>query len=84
MRYYPPLAELYINLFMEDVAMKVLQEGKSRAKPSTNDKREARGMFYIHIMLADLLQRNGDYPTAAAGAPSLPRRSTWGRTPRRT
>ena len=65
-RYYPPLAELYINLFMEDVAMKVLQEGKSRAKPSTNDKREARGMFYIHIMLADLLQRNGDYPTAAA------------------
>lgn len=65
-RYYGPLAELYINLFLEDLAMKVLLEGKSRAKPSTNDKREARGMFYIHLMLADLLQRKGDFPTAAA------------------
>ncbi len=53
-RYYFPLAELYINLFMIDHAEKVLKEAKSRGKPGDKD------LWGIHNLMAYVQQQKGD------------------------
>ncbi|NUP10096.1 MAG: hypothetical protein HOW73_28940 [Polyangiaceae bacterium] len=53
-RYYPPLADLYINLFQFDNAEKVLKEAKERGKPGEKD------MWGVHVLMAQLLQEKGD------------------------
>lgn len=54
LRYYPPLAELYINLFLYENAEKVLEEAKNRGKAG------AKEMWGVHLLSAKILQEKGD------------------------
>jgi len=54
LRYYGPLAELYINLNYMKEAEEVLKEAQTRAAP--NDK----GLWLIHTMMSDVLVSKGD------------------------
>jgi len=53
-RYYFPLAELYINLFMIDHAEKVVKEAKNRAKPGD------KYLWGVHNLMAYIHQQKGD------------------------
>lgn len=54
LRYYFPLAELYMNLFFNDLAEKVIAEAKTRGKAGSKD------MWGIHLLSAELLRQKGD------------------------
>ena len=59
-RYYGPLAELYINLGYMKEAEQVLKEAKTRGKP--DDKM----MWGVHVLMASVLQDKNDLPGAIA------------------
>lgn len=54
LRYYGPLAELYINLGYMKEAEEVLKEAKSRAQPGD------KGLWLIHTMMSDVLIAKND------------------------
>lgn len=59
LRYYPPLADLYLSLFQFDAAEKVLTEAKTRGKPDSKE------MWGVRVLMANVLQEKKDFAGAA-------------------
>lgn len=55
LRFYAPLAELYLNLSYNDLAEKVLTEAKNHGKP------DAKEMWGVHVLMGQILQEKGDF-----------------------
>jgi tetratricopeptide (TPR) repeat protein len=59
-KYYGPLAALYVNLGYEKEAEQVLKESQSFAKPDDPDPENRKAMANDDIFMAQILQNRGD------------------------
>jgi len=59
-KYYGPLAELYMNLGYEKEAESVLKEAQSFAKPDDPDPENRKHMADNDVRMANILQNRGD------------------------